>query len=242
MEAAKTKEGLGAEKPKEAFPQKQNLISSETDVPSKRFKLNKDWKARKLVYHMQFCKREKETHQIGCVQCPHLRTCIIGSQKRYIHPTLRDRWGCLFQFCSPYVLERKKTILAAQIDKMWTDDQELGSPRWIMQKKGHQSPVWFLEHPEWLTFTWSENVLSSLGHKQVGKNHFLTLLSCLLLSSVSSAVYLSAQHKKTSKKLNLCAISTFKVLSLYCLNPLSYKREKLEFFSFYLAYLFNFII
>ena len=58
---AKSKEALEAEKPseaskteklKEASSQKQNLISSKTDVPYKRLKLNKEGKALKVAYHV----------------------------------------------------------------------------------------------------------------------------------------------------------------------------------------------
>ena len=50
-QSCKNKEASEAEKPKEASMQKQNSISSsKTDVPSKRLRLNKDWKAPKLAY------------------------------------------------------------------------------------------------------------------------------------------------------------------------------------------------
>ena len=44
-------------------------------------------------------------------------------------------------------------ILTSQIDKLWQDDEELGSSRQIIQTKGHQ--YWFLEHPRWLVSAWA---------------------------------------------------------------------------------------
>ena len=46
-----------------------------------------------------------------------------------------------------------RPILAAQIEKMRTDDEELGSPGGIIWTKGHQ--YWYLEHPNWLISAWA---------------------------------------------------------------------------------------
>ena len=52
LEAEKRNKASEVEKPKEASSQKQNLISSKTDVPYKRLKLNKEGKALKVAYHV----------------------------------------------------------------------------------------------------------------------------------------------------------------------------------------------
>ena len=53
LEAAKPKEARETENPKEALLQKRNLISSETDLLSKRHKLKKDRTVLKLAYHVE---------------------------------------------------------------------------------------------------------------------------------------------------------------------------------------------
>ena len=43
--------------------------------------------------------------------------------------------------------------MAAQIEKMRTDDEELGLPWGMIRTKGHQ--LWFLEHLELLIYSWA---------------------------------------------------------------------------------------
>ena len=68
-------------------------------------------------------------------------------------PVLWTDADIYFNFAAHMLWRENKPILAAQIQKMWTDDEELVLPRGMFWTKWHQ--LWFLEHPEWLISAWA---------------------------------------------------------------------------------------
>ena len=76
-------------------------------------------------------------------------------RRRRTRPRTKFKWtgaDAYFNFTVQMRWRANKPILAAQIEKRWTDE-ELGLPGGIIRTKGHQ--YWFLEHPKWLISPWA---------------------------------------------------------------------------------------
>ena len=59
----------------------------------------------------------------------------------------------LFSILQSTCVGEQTNLFGCQIEKMLTDDKELGSTGGIILTKGHQ--YWFLERPKWLISAWA---------------------------------------------------------------------------------------